>query len=233
MLRSRNSKSDSSRSKINKYRIRNVEIEVPREIITPIVHEALQGGWYESDEADELHHLIQEGEVILEIGAGLGFIGTLAARDPRTSQIHSYEANPHLIPVIRKTHELNGVDVNIHNEVLGDRGGFVDFNIHKDFWASSLGGTGGEAIQVKKVSFQDVLKKYCPSMMIIDIEGGEKDLFNGIDLTGVKKIMLELHQNFIGRSGIKHVFDTLSYNGFHYDQWHSRRSVVTFSHVDR
>jgi len=37
----------------------------------------------------------------------------------------------------------------------------------------------------------------------------------------------------IGRRGVKRVFDLLSAQDFHYDVWHSTRSIVTFSHVDR
>ena len=52
-------------------------------------------------------------------------------------------------------------------------------------------------------------------------------------LTGIKKIMVELHQPTIQRRGVKKVFDLLSAQSFHYDVWHSSRSVVTFSHVER
>lgn len=70
-------------------------------------------------------------------------------------------------------------------------------------------------------------------MLIIDIEGGEDGLFDDVDLTGVRKIMLEIHQPTIGRRGVKRLFDQLSAQNFHYDMWHSCHSIVTFSHVDR
>ena len=65
------------------------------------------------------------------------------------------------------------------------------------------------------------------------IEGGEMDVFDHIKLTGVKKILMEIHQNVIGREGVKHVFDTLSAEGFHYDVWHSKQQIVLFSHIKR
>jgi hypothetical protein len=45
-------------------------------------------------------------------------------------------------------------------------------------------------------------------------KGGEDGLFEGIDLTGVRKIMLEVHQPTIGRRGVKRLFDQLSAQNF-------------------
>ncbi|MFZ1964050.1 MAG: hypothetical protein WAU78_11410 [Roseiarcus sp.] len=66
-------------------------------------------------------------------------------------------------------------------------------------------------------------------MLIVDIEGAEETIFDNIDLSGVNKIMMELHPKVIGRGGVKKVFDTLSAKDFIYDPWHSARTVVTFS----
>ena len=76
-------------------------------------------------------------------------------------------------------------------------------------------------------------ERYRPTMLIVDIEGGEEFLFRDVALTGIKKIYMELHQNVISRVGMKNVFDFMSSRDFHYDQHHSRGSVVLFSHVLR
>jgi hypothetical protein len=69
-------------------------------------------------------------------------------------------------------------------------------------------------------------------MLVVDIEGGELDLFERVNLRGVNKIMIEVHQQVIGRRGMLRLFNALAAQGFHYDQWHSSRNVVTFTHVD-
>jgi FkbM family methyltransferase len=194
---------------------------------------SIRSGGYESHEAAELDGLIQPGEIILEIGAGCGFISTYCARNPNVSAVHCVEANPQLIDVIRLTHRANGVQVTVHNEILGRRDGQADFYVHEDFWGSGTHSFLGRPIKVPATRFQKRLDQVRPSMVIADIEGGEETLFEKTDLRGVKKIMVELHQPTVGRRGIKRVFDTLSARGFHYDVWHSGRSVVTFSHVDR
>lgn len=112
----------------------------------------------------------------------------------------------------------------------------VPFYVREDFWASSLSPRPPGYTRVDQVplhSFQALLDTFRPSFIACDIEGGESTLFRGLNLTGVTKILVELHQKVIGRRGMKRVFDTLSQKGFHYDQWHSSGSVVLFSHVTR
>lgn len=216
-----------------RFTVRGVKLEIPRYLLTDRIRAAMKEGWYEGHEAAELDHLIQDGDVVLEIGAGVGLISTLAKLNPKTQRVYAVEADPRLIPIIARTHALNGVDVTIYNEILGPSSGEAQFTIHDDFWASSAGGTNGKSIAVPMTSFQDRLDEIKPTFIIADIEGGELSLFDGVDLTGVNKIMIEVHQYVLGRKGMKHLFDTLSRQNFHYDQWHSSRAIVTFSHVDR
>lgn len=202
-------------------------------IFSEAITQSVQSGRYEEHEASLLDALIQPSEVILEIGAGCGFISTYCAKNPHAQRVFCVEANPNMIDVIKLTHEINGVDVTIFNEILGKVDGETDFFVHQDFWASGTHSFLGKPIKVKTTSFQSRLNQIRPTMLIVDIEGGEEALFEDVDLTGVKKIMLELHQPTIGRRGMKKVFDLLSAQNFHYEVWHSFYTVVTFSHVDR
>lgn len=213
----------------------NSDVLVP--IVPGVTSEAIatsiRAGNYEAYEATLVRGLIQPNEVILEIGAGCGLISTVCAKNPHTSMVQCVEANPNLIDTIRMTHGLNGVDVVVHNEILAKDDGETDFFVHPDFWASGTHSFLGTPIKVKTTSFQKRLNELRPTMLVIDIEGGEVEIFDDVDLTGVQKIILELHQLTIGRRGMKKVFDVLSNQNFHYDVYHSTFTVVTFSHVDR
>lgn len=215
------------------YANRGVLIAVVPDTFSDQITKSIKAGNYEAHEAAMLDALIQPGEVILEIGGGCGFISTCCAKNPHTKGVFCVEANPNLIETIRLTHKINSVDVTVLNEILAEHDGETDFYLHRDFWASGTRSFLGTPIRVKTTSFQSRLDQIRPSMLIVDIEGGEETLFEHVNLTGVKKIMLELHQPTIGRRGIKKVFDLLSAQQFHYDVWHSHSSVVTFSHVDR
>jgi FkbM family methyltransferase len=212
---------------------RGVLIPVVPGIFSADITKTVRLGNYEAHEASLLDGLIQPEEVILEIGAGCGFISTYCAKNPHTKKVFCVEANPNLIGAIKLTHKVNGVSVTVFNEVLGKEDGETDFYLHRDFWASGTHSFLGTPIRVKTTAFQSRLDQIRPTMLIVDIEGGEEMLFECADFKGVKKIVLELHQWTIGRRGIKKVFDLLSAQDFHYDVWHSFYSVVTFSHVDR
>ena len=197
---------------------------------------------YEVEEARHITKILQENEVVLEVGAGIGFVTTLIAKNPLTKRIVSYEANPLLIEHFRQTLTTNltadQMDrLEIRNAVLktGPAGGTVDFYIHNDFWASSLLPIP-EPQKIEKVkveNFNAVVAELRPTMIVCDIEGGELALFKNADLTGVKKVYIETHQKQLGRHGMKSLFEIFHARDFHYDQHHSERSVILFSHVDR
>lgn len=209
-------------------------LELPSTFLTPTIRDAFARNYYEAEERNELASLLQEGEVVLEVGAGIGFISTLCAKDERVRAVYAVEANPGLIPICRRTHELNGVQVTVYNEVLAREDGIAEFHIHQDFWASSTTGWPGSVrTTVKQTSFQRRLDEIAPTLLIVDIEGGELTLFDDVRLPTVRKIMVEVHMPVIGRAGVKHLFDTLSAQGFHYDPHHSNRAIVTFSAIDR
>jgi FkbM family methyltransferase len=213
---------------------RGVRLELPAAVLTERIRHAFDENYYEAAEAGELGYLLQPGEIVLEIGAGIGFISTLCAKDSRVTAVYAVEANPELVPICRRTYELNGVSVTIYNEMLGPQDGTATFHLYRDFWASSGNAwDGSKRVQVAMTSFQKRLDEIAPTLLIVDIEGGELDLFDGIALPSVRKIMMEVHQNVIGRAGMKKVFDTLSLQNFHYDQWHSSKGIVTFSAIDR
>jgi FkbM family methyltransferase len=210
-----------------------VYIPVIEGIFSKDIAESVATGRYESHEASVLKTLIQGGEVILEIGAGCGFISTYCAKNPHTKEVFCVEANPNLIEAIKLTHRINDVNVTVFNEILAKDEGETEFYVNNSFWASGTHSFLGAPIRVKTTSFQARLDQIRPSMLIVDIEGGEEKLFESVNLKGVTKIMLELHQPTIGRRGIKKVFDLLAAQDFHYDVWHSYYSVVTLSHIDR
>ena len=218
--------------------LQGVRLTIDPEVMSPKMVEAIRSGWYEGAESREIARIVQPGERIVELGAGIGFIATTAMKTGQVKAYAAYEANPRLIPLIEANAGLNGVAFEVHNAVVDPKadGGTVPFYLRRDFWSSSLSPTPGgyvEEVAVPRVAFDAVRERYRPTMLIVDIEGAETQLLRGIALTGIKKIYVELHQNLIGRVGMKNVFDFLSSKDFHYDQHHSRGSVVLFSHVLR
>jgi FkbM family methyltransferase len=208
-------------------------------ILTSKVRDSLIAQRYEGKEATEVEKLLKEGDRVLELGAGLGFISTICARDSRTASVLSYEADPRLVTYIRDVHALNGVtkaDVR-HGALATDLSrGEMPFFVRHDFWGSSFSEKGGphvSTVSVPVLSFNAVVENFRPTFIVCDIEGAEGALFEHATLHGVTRVLLEIHSRIIGRSGVKALFDAMSARGFHYDQFHSHGSVVLFSHIHR
>lgn len=222
----------------SKATVAGIDLAIDPEVMSPKMVEIIESGAYEGAESREIPRIVQPGERIVELGAGIGFIAAIALKTGLVERYAAYEANPRLIPLIERNAALNGVSFELHNAVVDPTtdGGTVPFYLRRDFWASSLSpapwGYQSE-VAVPRVSFDAVRERYRPTMLIVDIEGGEEVLFRDVALTGIKKIYMELHQKVIGRVGMKNVFDFMSSRDFHYDQHHSRGSVVLFSHVLR
>ncbi|PJR11332.1 FkbM family methyltransferase [Sinorhizobium meliloti] len=218
---------------------RGVKFPDDKNIITPRVRESITAGRYESKEATQVEKLLKEGDRVLEIGSGLGFISTIAARDPRTEDVLCYEADPRLISFIKSVHELNGIKkATVRNVALTTdlSQKELTFYVRKDFWGSSFAKAAGEyesTAIIPTQSFNEVVQQFRPTFIVCDIEGAELDLFFNASLFGVTRVLMEIHSRVLGRAGVKRLFDAMSARDFHYDEFHSHGSVVLFSHVKR
>jgi FkbM family methyltransferase len=218
---------------------RGVKFPDDATIISPRVRESILAGRYESKEATQVDKLLLPGDRVLEIGSGLGFISTIAARHPNTEAVLCYEADPRLISYIKAVHELNGVTkTTVRNGALSTNLSQKEmtFYIRKNFWGSSFNKNASEyesTAAVPVLSFNEVVEQFRPTFIVCDIEGAELDLFLNASLAGVTRVLLEIHSRVIGRAGVKRLFDAMSARDFFYDEFHSHGSVVLFSHVKR
>lgn len=214
-----------------------IKLRIDPEFMSPKLMEVIRDGRYETPEARKIGKIVQQGDVILEIGAGIGFMTALMLKNPYVERVVSFEANPLLIPKIQRTlsdNDLGGQRFELHNAILGaEDSGTIDFHIHQDFWASSLRKTSAtiQSFPLPLVSFDRTIKTVRPSIIVCDIEGGEKVLFTTSDLDGVRAVYLELHQRVLGPSGMRDTFQAFHDRGFHYDQTHSSGAIVLFSRI--
>ncbi|WP_259777961.1 FkbM family methyltransferase [Aliiroseovarius crassostreae] len=204
--------------------------------LTPARRRALRSNAYEEREADAVKATVNRDDVVLELGAGMGFMSTFMARKMKVKEVHAYEANPHMIPYIEEVYRENGVETaHIHNAILGKRKGATKFYVRSNFLASSLEeNPKGEKAEVTDVvdvevrNFNTVLKELKPTVLVCDIEGAEADLLPGADLSGLRAAVIELHPQWIGQTGVQAVFDTMHKAGLTYFPRQSNAKVVTF-----
>lgn len=187
--------------------------------LTIPVLQAFEGSQYESPEARIVRHAISPGDIVLELGTGLGFVTSLCTKIVGGDNVHSYEANPALEPVIRRNFLLNGIAPKLEIALLGEESGTITFYVMKNFWSSSTIKRHPKAkpIQVPMKRFNDELARIRPSFLVIDIEGGEQDLIRYAQLDGVQKICIELHPHVIGPAAVAEVEGFFIRQGFYED----------------
>ncbi|PJN96832.1 FkbM family methyltransferase [Amaricoccus sp. HAR-UPW-R2A-40] len=203
-------------------------------VITPAIRSAILGGVFEAREARRIPEIVTAGDRVLEIGAGIGFISTLLARQEAVETVLAVEANPHLMGYMARLHAANGVrKVRRLNVVLSDgpEPGSATFYLRRDFWMGSLmAGPNPHVgtVDVPTRNFSALLRDEAISLIVCDVEGAEAFLFDDADLSGVDRVFLELHDHLTGLSGVGAVFRTLAAKDFVYDPRHSDGGVVLF-----
>ena len=203
------------------------------EIIRGKVRRLLRTNGYEAKEAEAALRIVKKDDVVLELGAGIGYMSTLVATKRAIKSVHSFEANPHLIPYIQKVHAANNVrNAHVTNAILGTRKGTVDFFVRDPMLGSSMDVLEGEvdppSIKVDVLNAKTVFKEIKPTVLICDIEGAEADLIPKLDLTGIRAAILETHPQWIGPAGINTVFKAFMDAGLAYYHRGSHGKVLCF-----
>ncbi len=208
-----------------------VRLAVDQQVFSPSIVESFYKGGYESAEVDIIRATVSPDDRVLEIGGGVGFVGIVTARMVRRpDQVLIIEANPQLMPLMERNFALNDVRPSVRNVVLGKNGASeVSFYLHDDFWASSLAPfPGARETRVPQQDVRAVFRDFRPTYLIVDIEGGEIDLFDGLELDGVEKLCLEVHPRQTGQPAVDTLFRALEQQGFRLERASRLENVVFF-----
>lgn len=195
--------------------IDGIKLKIDDYFSQPIKKNIYQG-YYENGELNIIKSQLLPDDIVMEIGAGIGFISTYCAKQIGSERVFAYEANPDLEERLRNTYQLNKVSPALEMCLVENKIGERTFYIEKNFWSSSIipRSQDAKAITLPVKSFNEEIQRHNPTFLIIDIEGGEFELFKNADFFNVKKIMLELHNQVIGEEKVKFVKDRLLEAGF-------------------
>lgn len=220
------------------FTLNGVKLYIDDPILSKDVFLSLLQGGYEDKEAKIIKEKLKPEDTVLELGAGLGFNSIIAAKI-NGGKITAYEANPSLIPLIKKNQHLNRITFEVRNKILvndNSSGKTVPFNIGANVNMSSVKNyKENSIIEVKQIETEflpDVLTKLSPGFFIVDIEGGELDLFSIPDMlrnSSVKKILVELHPWVIGDDACTSVIKNILAAGFKMETEWCIDSVFYFS----
>src|SRR4051812_37271559 len=89
------------------HKLFGIKIELDPAIASDGLRNILSDGRYERTEGELLLRALDDDRThsVLELGGGIGFVSALLCRRCSIRSYHLVEANPDLIPVIRRTHE--------------------------------------------------------------------------------------------------------------------------------
>ena len=215
--------------------IRSRGMRFPKDqgIIQGKVRRLLRNNEYEAKETEAALRVVREGDRVIELGGGIGYMSTLVATKRNVASVHVFEANPNLIPYIRAVHAANGVSTaHVTNAILGPRKGSVDFYVRDPMLGSSLQKIDGEtdppSVKVDVLNAGQTFRDIRPNILICDIEGAEADLIPRLDLTGLRAAVIETHPQWIGPEGINRVMRAFMDAGLAYYHRGSHGKVLAF-----
>jgi len=156
----------------------------------------LDGRW-EPDVEQTIGRFLHPGDTAIELGANVGYHTlAMAAAVGQAGQVHAFEANPDLTPLLVATMYANGFRgwdgvgrVNLHEAAVLDRSGVVTLASAPDHYASGhvmvdSGPAYSRRIEVPAVTLDSVLSERVGKVDLIrmDIEGSEPLALRGAQL---------------------------------------------------
>ena len=188
-------------------------------------------GWYEASEVRLARALLKPQDRVVELGAGLGVVSCTIASLIGPEALISFEANPAIAERARQNTRRNGFEAWIEQAVcrprgvLGDTSGTATFRLSEAFWASGLeDGTDAPGrspttghIDVPVRALEDVIAEHRATVLVMDIEGGEIEILERADLSGLRALTFETHEAHVGRTRTNAAIRAACDRGFEID----------------
>lgn len=161
-----------------------------------IVGSGQHGAWlgsYEYEKQLLFQQIVQEGNVVYDLGANSGFYTVLAsALVGNLGKVVSFEPHPRNLVFLREHLRLNLVqNVTVIDAAVSDRSGFIQFS--GDGFIGHISEQG--ELRVKTVSLDELIDTNQippPDFIKIDIEGAEM-----LALQGAKSMLNKLHPTIL------------------------------------
>ncbi|MEP3602702.1 MAG: FkbM family methyltransferase [Stappiaceae bacterium] len=170
---------------------------------------------YESPELALVREGLTAQDRVLEVGAGIGFVGIACAKICGPENILSYEPNPKMKPVIEANYALNGMRPNLRSKVVATTAGKLEFYFSDSVLSSSLVDRNqGSPTLVEADAISSVIENFRPSAIVMDAEGAEIGLLPACDLSNVSTIAVEMHPHIVGAPAISELRTYLRELGF-------------------
>ncbi|HBZ45010.1 MAG TPA: FkbM family methyltransferase [Maritimibacter sp.] len=220
------------------FTLDDIKLCVPDKALTEQLRKHLENGNYEWKEAGAVKHHVKAGDTVLDIGAGAGYISLLAGRAAGPENVVAVEANPMMMEALRHNLDDNGAKETrlLHGAVVADNfdEDSVLFASRPAFWASSIADENTDPsriVEVPALKLSALLEEHQPSVVSIDVEGGELELCQQPWPACVRLVVMEIHSSLYKAAGIKAILDGMSANNMTIMPWGTRGELFVLQRV--
>jgi len=200
--------------------VAGVRLALDHPALDPAVRYLIWRGW-ERDDVPLLARLVRPGDVVLECGAGIGFLALQAMRRLGAARYVGVEADPTLLDLVRANFALNGLPPpELHHAALAAGDGPVRFWRSRRLWSSSLlrARADAEPVTVPGIRLATLLDRLAgegvvPDVLVLDVEGAEVTV-PPADLARVPRVLVELHPAVVGAARARAWLEAVREAGF-------------------
>jgi FkbM family methyltransferase len=202
---------------VNGARLEGVRLDLRG--LSPMMKNIILTGRYEAQERRLCARSLRPGDVVLELGGAIGFVGLYCRKALGVKRVVSVEANPATLARLQDNYERNGLYPEVIHAAAGAVDGTLDLDVSGEFWEnriSSGAAESGKRITVPALGLASILARLPepPTALICDIEGAERFLDFSVLPRSVKTIIMELHPDFIGEAETRAILERLGKIGF-------------------
>ena len=195
-------------------------------------------GVYETPKRMVAEALLQPGDRVLELGAGLGLVTITAARIVGAANVVSYEAAPDTFAMLAANLRANHLSVDLRNRAIGTQDGTLTFYVNSDIISSAADATrGSRALEVPCDAAARTFAETKPDVMIMDIEGAEAQVIPTCPLGTLRAVMIQVHQDIVSDVAASAIMTQMIEAGLMYqidlsfgNIWVFRRAAVEAAH---
>lgn len=161
------------------FKRHGVKVDIDLPVFNETIQTSLIQGYYESNELRLLSEYIDSNSDVIELGGGVGVVSCAVNSMIGNEQTQiTVEAIPELEAAISRHMQINNAEFEIVIAAYAPEREEVEFNVHDDFWGSSIHRKSKTTIHQDTIDIETLIEMYDLETfsLIVDIEGGELDL---------------------------------------------------------
>lgn len=173
-------------------------------------------GDYEHHDIEMALEYTRPGDVVMELGGGVGITGSAFGRASGTPVV-IVEPNPNLHAPITRTFQANGLDVIlVAAAATGGSSGNARLTFGENYWWSSIESRAEDSasVEVATIGLDALIERYAPTVLSIDIEGHERSLVGTPLPDSLRLVLIEIHTPEIGSAETARLVTWLTSQGY-------------------